>query len=57
MIARRLRNARREVALADRYSYWVVNDEVDRAVAALQEILAGQGDRHRRERVPRPLPA
>ncbi|MEZ4388011.1 MAG: guanylate kinase [Candidatus Krumholzibacteriia bacterium] len=55
VIARRLANARWEVDYADRYAYWVVNDEVDRAVAALQEILAGRGDAHRREAVRRPL--
>jgi guanylate kinase len=57
VIARRLRNARREVALADHYDHWVINDEADAAVAALQEILAGRGERHRRQNVPRPLRA
>jgi len=56
VIARRLANARREVDAAHRYAYWVVNDTVEAAVTALQEILAGQGGAHRREAVPRPLP-
>jgi guanylate kinase len=55
VITRRLANARWEVDYADRYTYWVVNDEVDHAVAALQEILAGRGEAHRRQVVPRPL--
>ncbi len=55
VIVRRLANARWEVDYADRYTYWVVNDTVDQAVAALQEILAGRGEAHRRQVVQRPL--
>lgn len=55
VIARRLANARWEVAAADRYTYWVVNDTVDGAVAAIQEILAGRADAHRRQVVRCPL--
>lgn len=55
VIACRLANARWEVDAADRYTYWVVNEAVDRAVGALQEILAGRGQAHRREQVARPL--
>ena len=35
----RLHNARREVAMADRYDYQITNDHLDHAVAALAEIL------------------
>ncbi len=54
-IATRLANARWEVEFADRYAYWVVNDEVGRAVEALEAIIAGRGEAQRRESVPRPL--
>jgi len=55
VIATRLKNARWEVDYADRYTYWVVNGEVDLAVTALQEILAGVGEAHQRDRMARPL--
>jgi guanylate kinase len=42
-IQRRLANARREIALANRYDYQIVNDDLDRAVEELAEILT----RHR----------
>lgn len=54
-IATRLQNAHWEVGYADRYTYWVVNDEVARAVAALQAIIAGAGDRFRRENSSGPI--
>jgi guanylate kinase len=38
-IARRLQTAREEVKLADRYRHTVVNDDLDRAVAEICEIL------------------
>ncbi|ODT96909.1 MAG: guanylate kinase [Planctomycetes bacterium SCN 63-9] len=38
-IQRRLANARRELALADRYDYQVLNDDLDRAVDELVTIL------------------
>jgi guanylate kinase len=38
-IQTRLANARDEVALADRYDHQIVNDDLDRAVDALAEIL------------------
>jgi guanylate kinase len=38
-ILKRLANARREVALADRYDYQIVNDDLDRAVDELAAIL------------------
>ncbi len=43
-IQTRLANARREVALADRYDAHVINDDLDRAVDELAAIL----NRHRR---------
>jgi guanylate kinase len=42
-ILRRLANARREIALADRYDYQIVNNDLDRAVDELAAILT----RHR----------
>jgi len=48
VVATRLRNARWEVDYADRYTYWVVNDDVDAAVGRLQAILAAEGCRARR---------
>jgi guanylate kinase len=38
-IARRLEVARRELERADEYQYQVVNDDVDRAVQEIYEIL------------------
>lgn len=35
----RLENARGEVALSDRYDYQIINDDLDRAVADLAEVL------------------
>lgn len=35
----RLRNARREIALSDRYDHQIVNDHLDRAVADLATLL------------------
>ena len=42
-ILRRLANARREIALADRYDYQIVNNDLDQAVEELAVILT----RHR----------
>lgn len=39
VIARRLANARAELAERDRYTYWVVNDDVDTAAANLAAIV------------------
>ena len=52
VIATRLKNARWEVSFADRYTYWVVNDEVEAAVGRLQAILVTE--ECRRERVGEP---
>jgi guanylate kinase len=38
-ILKRLANARREVALADRYDHQILNDDLDRAVVELAAIL------------------
>ncbi|GJQ57178.1 MAG: guanylate kinase [Rhodocyclaceae bacterium] len=38
-IQKRLKNARDEIALSDRYQYRVVNDDIDRAVAEIMEIV------------------
>jgi guanylate kinase len=38
-IERRLANARREIALADRYDYQITNDDLERAVDELAAIL------------------
>lgn len=48
MIATRLANARWEVDFADRYTYWVVNDEVEAAVDRLQAILRAEACRRER---------
>ncbi len=42
-VQRRLEVARREIALADRYSYQVVNDTVPQAVDKIVQILQEQG--------------
>jgi len=49
-IEQRLQTARRELALADRYRYQVVNDRIDRAVAEICHILKShwENDRHDR---------
>jgi guanylate kinase len=38
-IQKRLKNARDEIALSDRYQHRVVNDDLDRAVAEIMEIV------------------
>ena len=44
VIQRRLQTARRELEMANRYRYQVVNDDVDRAVADIVQILKGLED-------------
>lgn len=51
-IQRRLQTARREVQAAGRYRYWIVNDDIDLAVARMQAILIAE--RCRREAFARP---
>lgn len=45
VIATRLANARGEVPLADRYSYWIVNDDLERAVAKMRAIISAEESR------------
>lgn len=47
VIATRLKNARTEVGYADRYDYWIVNDDLDDAVGRMQAIILAQNC-HRR---------
>jgi guanylate kinase len=43
VIERRLKNAREEMSLADRYQYQIVNNDLERAVDELEKlVLAGQ---------------
>lgn len=42
VIARRLAGARAEVEVAERYGYWVVNDDLDLAVERVQAILLAE---------------
>ncbi|MEZ6048169.1 MAG: hypothetical protein R3C11_21850 [Planctomycetaceae bacterium] len=41
-IQRRLATARRELSFADRYRYQVVNDDLDRTVDEITQILVAQ---------------
>ncbi len=43
VIATRLRNARDEVGYADRYRYWIVNDDLDRGVGRMRAMIHGRG--------------
>ena len=45
VIARRLANARREIAGADRYRYWLVNEDVAETVIRLQAIMEAEACR------------
>ena len=42
VIARRLSNARQEVGLADRYTYWIVNDDLETAVRKMRAIISAE---------------
>ena len=42
VIATRLRNARREVEFADRYEYFLVNDNLDTALGRMRAILTAE---------------
>lgn len=46
VIQRRLKTARDELKLADRYRYQVVNDDLDRAIREIQEILVKEAAQH-----------
>jgi guanylate kinase len=41
VIQQRLQTARRELEMADRYRYQVINDDLDRATAEIVQILNG----------------
>jgi guanylate kinase len=45
-IARRLAAARAEIEQASFYTHWIVNDDLDRALAELRAVLAGERLRH-----------
>jgi guanylate kinase len=47
-VARRLRNARRELAAASEFDYVVVNDDLESAVEQVREIVRAEGHRPRR---------
>jgi len=42
VIAGRLRTARSEVKLADKYRYWIVNDDVEEAVARMRAVIRAE---------------
>jgi len=42
VIATRLSNARHEVGLADRYTYWIVNDDLKAAVGRMRAIISAE---------------
>jgi len=42
---RRLANARQELSAAPEFDYVIVNDDFDRALAALEAVIAGEGHR------------
>jgi guanylate kinase len=44
-VATRLANARGEVGLADRYTYWIVNDDLKAAVARMRAIISAEESR------------
>jgi guanylate kinase len=44
-VARRLRNARKELAAASEFDYVVVNDELESAVRQVREIVRAEGHR------------
>lgn len=54
VIARRLQNARTEVEFADRYTYWIVNDDLDEAVSRMKAIITAEECR-RGDAASRPL--
>ncbi len=45
VIERRLQNARTEVGYADRYAYWIVNDDLDEAVGRMEAIIRAESCR------------
>jgi guanylate kinase len=49
-LIRRFRSAKDELKAIDLYQYVIVNDKLDSAVAAVSDIIDGNGERFRRER-------
>ncbi len=49
VIARRLRDALSDMSHWDEFDYCIVNDDLDRAVAELEAVLAGAGEASRRD--------
>lgn len=47
VIATRLHNARHEVGFANRYKYWIVNDDLDAAVARMTAVITAEECRPR----------
>jgi len=45
VIATRLKNARTEVGFADRYQYWIVNDDLNQAVERMNAIILAESCR------------
>jgi len=52
VIARRLVNARAEVAAADAYDWWIVNDDLDQAVCRMQAVIEAAPCRREAWRTP-----
>ena len=48
-VARRLENARKELACADRYDYLLVNDQLEEAAGILRSIIVAERSRRRRK--------
>lgn len=49
VIERRLRDALSDMAHWDEFDYCIINDDLDAAVAALESVLAGNGEQCRRD--------
>ena len=45
VISTRLKNARHEVGFAERYQYWLVNDDLDQAVMRMKAIILAESCR------------
>ncbi len=51
VIARRLRDALSDMSHWDEFDYCIINDDLERAVAELEDVLAGGGEPCRRDRM------
>ncbi|WP_448872285.1 guanylate kinase [Desulfobulbus propionicus] len=49
-LAKRLNNARMEIAAIDAYQYLIINDRLDEAVESLRSIIIAERSRQRRDR-------